>query len=144
MRYILFLLVYSASIFSQEKIEGAKNHDLRSPREVFSIVSQKNHFKLETTSTGQYNLGYYAHDKLVNSWKVSSEQAHLFDDDFADKFIAIKYEMNPSTQESCKWHYQLSMRGETQKICDDEKEKILIIKKFVDKLEERFSSSKKV
>lgn len=136
---VLILLFMSFSVASQTTVKGANNNDLRTAKEVFSITWNDFEYKLESSQLGHFNLNYYKKQKLVSTWKVDSMDAQGIDDDFADKFITLKYEMAHHAEKECSSLYQLRMRGEGQTVCELEKDKIKILEKFIEDLEKKFS-----
>lgn len=124
---------------AQKVPSGANNNDLRNSSELFSITSTNFVYRFESSVNGQFSLNYYEQSKLKGSWKVDTEAASKLDADFADRFIALKYEMQGMKNKKCSKKFSLSMRGEGQNICGSEKEKIKLLENFINDLKKRFS-----
>ncbi|MFT6632043.1 MAG: hypothetical protein ACJAS4_002005 [Bacteriovoracaceae bacterium] len=137
---VLFIIFTSGLAFSQEK---SNNNDLRIKREIFSIkeFSGKNHilYKLESSITGQFNILISKKNKIVSNKKVDTSEAQKMDDEFVDRFISFKYMMKARSKKKCQNSFFLSLRGEGQQICADEKAKIEKIKAFINTLKNKFS-----
>lgn len=136
----VLLILLSFSIYGQDK---SSNNDLRIKKEIFTIQEfEGKHIKLyrlESSINGQFNILIKRKKKILSNKKVDTEDAQKIDEDFVDKFISMKYIMKSRKGESCKNAFHLSLRGEGQMICQDEKEKIMKIKTFLANLKNNFS-----
>jgi hypothetical protein len=141
-KFILFFFVIFSigTVFGQEK---SSNNDLRIKKEIFSIkeFSSKGHilYQLEASITGQFNILITHKKTIVSNKKVDTTYAQKIDDEFVDRFISFKYMMKARSTEKCKDSFFLSLRGEGQMICTDEKVKIEKIKVFIKNLKNKFS-----
>ncbi|MEE2671540.1 MAG: hypothetical protein VYA54_07510 [Bdellovibrionota bacterium] len=136
---IFFLLLFSTQILAQVDAPSASNNDLRSNNLIFSLKDKAREWKLESSVAGQYHLVEMKGKKIIKVWKVDPKSAEELDTDFADKFLAIKYEMKVSKNKKCKAGFNLSMRGELEKVCDEEKEKMSLLNDFMKRLKKQFT-----
>lgn len=136
---IFFLLLFSTQILAQVPTPSASNNDLRSQNLIFSLKEKNREWKLESSVAGQYNLVELKGKEVIKVWKVDPQSAEKLDADFADKFIAIKYEMKVSKNKKCKAGFSLSMRGELEKVCHEEKEKMSLLNDFMKRLKKQFT-----
>lgn len=137
--FISLLIVFSFCAFAQDKTE---NTDLRAKKEIFSIKELgKNfeHYTLESSISGQFNISILKKEKLIDTKKIDTKFARSMDDEFVDKFISMKYIMKKQRKKDCKDTFLLSLRGEIQKICSSEKEKIDVLRVFIEKFKNHFS-----
>ncbi len=136
--FVIFLTL-SLLAMSQEKSD---NNDLRGQKRIFSISEKINKsniiYEMVSSSSGQFNFQIQKKNKVDKSVKVSGDEVRRVDDNFVDKFITLKYMMGKSSEKNCKKAYSLSLRGEKQKICTHEKEKIDMVKKIIRNLKESF------
>lgn len=139
----LLSLVLSIFCFFGFKTKKSSNNDLRGKKEIFSIkeVSKKRVtiYSLESSISGQYNIAITEKGKTISNKKVDTSDAQKMDDEFVDRFISFKYLMKARSQKKCQDSYFLSLRGEKQTICSDEKDKIDKIRVFINTLKNHFS-----
>lgn len=117
----------------------ADNNDLRSRQLVFSVEAQKEKYTLESSGSGEFSLSRHQGKKLVKVWKVDKDLAMKLDENFADQFIKLKYEMEAFAKKSCSMAFDLNMRGEEQQVCEGEDDKKTIIEKIITDIKNKFS-----
>lgn len=115
--------------------QKTQNNDLRSFKNMFEIRSleKKNlSYKLNVINSDQYIIIYGDNDE---SLRISSLSSEKIDNKFVSEFIKMKYSMTRSNKSICYEAYELVMRGEKQKICSDEINKLRMLKVITDELE---------
>ncbi|MAZ47018.1 MAG: hypothetical protein CME65_00555 [Halobacteriovoraceae bacterium] len=128
----------SSDLMAQDE-KRSSNDDLRSRQVIFSVSDKREKLSLESSGSGEFSLSKYKGEDLVKVWKVDRSVAQTMDDNFADKFIRLKYEMKAFEKKACSSIFDLEMRGEVQKICKGEKEKKDIIEKLIGEIKKKFS-----
>lgn len=137
---MLLLLITKSLGYAQER---TSNNDLRSKKTIFQIkkIDKKNNLEINLNSSisGQYSVEIQLDDSERKTNKVDVVTAQKLDDEFVDKFINFKYLMKERKGEGkCREIYSLDLRGESQKICADEKEKLTELDKLITKIKEKF------
>jgi hypothetical protein len=142
MRLCFVILVLLASAFSwaqhSDQPQKESAHDLRTQSILFSVeqVDSKKTFWLERS----VNEDYFIRMKNVGEesiQKIDSRQAKKIDMDFASRFLKCQYEL-PAVEGECKVTLRLSMKGETQDICQKDEKKSQEIMVVVQDLVKRF------
>lgn len=127
------LLFCSISAFANQNVQTS-NHDLRNDKELLSIK----HFQGVTStifkSFGDEYFYESIEDKSIDRYKISNIHAEQYDNFFVSQFIHLKYSMPTFSGKSCSKIYTLTMRGETQNICKQEKDKLTIMKQIIEKI----------
>lgn len=120
---------YAAS--HQEPRES--NEDLRGKKLKFTLKRLQDPllWELKATVLGHHSLEKLKGKKSVIR-RIASQEAEKLDQFFVDKFIHLKYVMPSFKGKSCEVMYQLSLRGDGQKICKQEKEKKKEVVKILD------------
>lgn len=137
-RAYFLLLLFSFFVCGQTHIPKemqTENNDLRTMDTLFVIKSLKNlqqSFKISIVNNAQNILSTLKGD---NQWRIATSGSEKIDTKFVSDFIKMKYSMKKREDIPCSKLYELEMRGETQVICDDEINKIKIIKKLIMNLE---------
>lgn len=122
----LFFLLSSAvfgQVESPEKLRTG-NNDLRGEKTVFKVKSHKKEhdsFALLETGEDQYMVDVSGGATRL---KVSRNFAQKADGEFVKSFIHLKYAMGKKTRGACDSLFTLTLRGEREDVCSDEKEKI--------------------
>lgn len=141
--FSVLLLITSITLSPSELLaqdeKRSSNDDLRSRQVIFSVAGNKERLSLESSGSGEFSLSKYKGEDLIKVWKVDRSVAQTMDENFADKFIRLKYEMKAFEKKTCSSIFDLVMRGEAQKICKGEKEKKDIIEKLIDEIKKKFS-----
>lgn len=139
MRFLLFCLLISSAI-AQHSEQPAKEDstDLRDQMVVFSIeeVGKDKKWYLER-SPSFTNVLRKIDDEKETVRKIDGRVAQLLDRDFASRFLKCQYEL-PSVEGDCKVTLRLTMKGETQDICEKDDKKSQEIRLFVEDLNKRF------
>ncbi len=112
--------------------------DLREETVIFSIeeVAKKKTWFLERSPSFTNVLRKVEkEDETVR--KIDGRVAQKLDRDFASRFLKCQYEI-PAVEGDCKVTLRLTMKGETQDICEKDDKKSQEILTFVEDLSKRF------
>lgn len=120
-KIVLFSVLIAQALANTPPKES--NIDLRSNREIFSILEEKGFkYVLEKSAANHFFLKRNK-GKVEELIKISNQKAQQIDDQFVAFFIDIKYMMESFSGKNCSIFYSLSMRGERSEICKKEKQK---------------------
>lgn len=140
MRFAFLFLIMSLSVRAQHASQPLKEsaNDLRVGIVMFSIedLDKKAEYWLERTA----NLDYFLRMKKGEDeriLKVDTRDAKKLDMDFASRFLKCEYELPPSA-EKCEVTLRLTMKGESQKICEKDEKKTQEMMPFLKALIARF------
>lgn len=114
------------------------NFDLRSEKILSSI---QKHGKVQVSYQILQGIGdeYFLDTRIAKKLeriKISNRDALQYDKYFVSKFIHLKYSLPSFKGKSCRKSFSLSMRGETQDICYEEKDKLVVMDQLVNKIKE--------
>jgi hypothetical protein len=140
---ILLILIFILPNFSLafNKQKKAKNNDLRHGKPVFTIEnSDKNStsYALLENNGKDHSLekSKAKSDSIVR--RISGTDATRIDELFVSVFVDMKYMMPAYKGKNCRTLFKLTMRGEEQTICKDEKDKLKKLETFVSSFEKEF------
>lgn len=135
---VLFAFITLAHAQHSEQPVAESNTDLRSQTILFSveIPDDKKTYLLERTASQDYFLRL-KEKKEETIKKVAGREAVRLDRDFASRFLKCQYEI-PSKEGECEVTLRLTMKGETQDICEKDEKKSREITAFVEELAKRF------
>lgn len=129
----IITLFFSTNLYAYKHLKTS-NYDLRSEVLILSIDSTDGSFHRLYQSVGdEFFLDKKAKDKSERI-RVSNITAAEYDKYFVSQFIHLKYSLPNFKGKNCSKSFTLSMRGETQDICKDEKEKLLVMEKVINKI----------
>ena len=94
------------------------------------LKDNQNGHRIEKRSS---NLNGKLNNKIVTR-RISTQVATLFDDEFVSLFFNAKYQLPNYAGSDCKSVYKLSMRGDKQIICSQEKNKVKNLDNFLTKI----------
>ena len=112
--------------------------DLRSQSVLFSMedVSAKKVVWLERTANLDYFLRFKnGNEELIR--KLASREGAKLDREFASRFLKCQYEIE-NTPGDCQVTLRLTMKGESQDICQKDDKKAQEITPFMSELQKRF------
>lgn len=140
MKFLIFTLLLTFAVHAQHSDQPQKesNSDLRSQSVIFSveIVKEEKTFWLERTA----NMDYFLRKKEKGEEtikKLDGRVAKKLDLDFASRYLKCQYEISDVPGE-CKVTLRLSLKGETQSICQKDEKKSQEILSFISELTKRF------
>ncbi len=112
--------------------------DLREETVLFSIeeVGQNKTWFLERSPSFTNVLRKKVKDEETVR-KIDGRIAQKLDRDFASRFLKCQYEI-PATEGDCKVTLRLTMKGESQDICEKDDKKSQEIRTFVEDISKRF------
>jgi len=139
----ILVFIFSCCLGSVYAQERTSNFDLRTQKTIFQIkkIEGKNseQINLKSSISGQYSVDHKLNTQSQMAKKIDIVTAQKLDDEFVDKFINFKYLSKERTgKEKCIEIYFLDLRGETLKICSDEKAKVNELDKMIVKIKEEF------
>jgi len=129
---IILTMITSCLAFAQLSPKKIKNSNFRTnKKEILSIAYTSNNkeynLNISKTTAGQFYLQQKEDSKITKSLKLDSDKAMSIDEQFADKFILIKYMMNTKVKNKCNDFYKLFMHGEDYQVCSDDKERMSVV-----------------
>lgn len=130
-------LTFAHAQYSEQPAKES-NADLRSQTAMFSIEipGDKKTYTLERTASSDYLLRLKA-KKDESIKKVAGREALRMDRDFAARFLRCQYEI-PAKEGECEVTLRLTMKGETQDICEKDDKKTQEMESFITELATRF------
>ncbi len=137
---ILFILLFSMTVMAQHSEQPVKedNTDLRDQTVMFKIeeVGNKRSWTLERSPsfTNVIRRSVKGEEEIR---KIDGRIAQKLDREFAMRFLKCQYEL-PVGEGQCKVMLRLSMKGESQEICEKDDKKSQEIQAFLDELSKRF------
>ncbi len=137
---ILFILLFSMTVMAQHSEQPVKedNTDLRDQTVMFKIeeVGNKRSWTLERSPsfTNVIRRSVKGEEEIR---KIDGRIAQKLDRDFAMRFLKCQYEL-PVGEGQCKVMLRLSMKGDSQEICEKDDKKSQEIQAFLDELSKRF------
>jgi hypothetical protein len=135
---VFFLLMTSALAQHSEQPVKENSSDQREEIVVFSIeeVGKNKTWYLESSPSFTNVLRIKEKDEeLVR--KIDGREAQKLDRDFAARFLKCQYEI-AAVDGDCKVTLRLTMKGESQDICEKDDRKSQEIAPFVEDLSKRF------
>lgn len=135
---VFFLIMTSAMAQHSDQPVKEDSSDLREETVIFSIeeVSKKKTWFLERSPSFTNVLRKLEKDDETVR-KIDGRVAQKLDRDFASRFLKCQYEI-PAADGECKVTLRLTMKGETQDICEKDDKKSQEILTFVEDLSKRF------
>jgi hypothetical protein len=141
MQLLFFNLLISLAVFAQHEAQPQKENasDLREGVQIFRISDLKNERQvwLERTLSLDYFLRMKISDNAEQIQKITTKEGKKLDSEFASRFLKCQYEFPPSP-EGCEVTLRLSMKGETQVVCDKDEKKAQEMMPFLQQLLKRF------
>ena len=139
---LIVIFVLSSFVWAQTP-KKISNNDLRSSKAKYffhikEMKKMKRFYLLEVNNGGEYNLKFFSEGKLLKNQKIARSDADRLDQLFADKFIALKYEMAPPPKK-CQLSFELKMRDEVYSVCKLETKKIEILEQIMNDMKKIFS-----
>ncbi|MEX1099235.1 MAG: hypothetical protein WEB87_02345 [Bacteriovoracaceae bacterium] len=138
--FLFFVAPIQAQVKEAERLR-TDNNDLRGEKALFKVEShRKSNESLTLLMTGddQYMVDFPEEKASKSSRvKVSNEVAKKVDGEFVKKFIHFKYVLKRKKSKNCRSVFTLFMRGEEQKVCDDEEAKISQLVGIVESLKNK-------
>lgn len=135
---VFFLLVTSAVAQHSEQPLKEDSSDLREEQVIFSIEEvgkNKTWFLERSPSFTNVLRKVEKDDETVR--KIDGRVAQKLDRDFASRFLKCQYEI-ATVEGDCKVTLRLTMKGESQDICEKDDKKSQEITPFVEDLSKRF------
>lgn len=135
---LFFILIHSAMAQHSDQPVKEDSTDLREEVVLFSIeeVGKETTWILERSPSFTNVIRKTEKDKEVVR-KIDGRVAQKLDRDFASRFLKCQYEI-PNAEGQCKVTLRLTMKGETQDICNKDDRKSQEINAFVEDLNKRF------
>lgn len=137
--FIVLLLIIASTVLAQNsQPQKESSEDLRSGIVMFSLedISNEKTIWLERTQGLDYFLKIKIEDE-EKIQKVTTKDAKVLDAHFASRFLKTLYEF-PASETGCKVTLRLTMKGETQEICNKDDKKTQEMTPFFKDLEKRF------
>lgn len=135
---VFFLFMTSAMAQYSEQPVKEDSSDLREETVIFSIEEvgkNKTWFLERSPSFTNVLRKTEKNDETVR--KIDGRVALKLDRDFASRFLKCQYEI-ATVEGDCKVTLRLTMKGETQDICEKDDKKSQEIAPFVEDLSKRF------
>ena len=135
---VFFFLMTSAIAQHSEQPVKEDSTDLREEIVLFSIEEvgkNKTWFLERSVSETNVIRKKEKDDEVVK--KIDGRVAQKLDREFATRFLKCQYEIS-AVEGECKVTLRLTMKGETQEICEKDEQKSQEIASFVEDLSKRF------
>lgn len=133
------ILFFSSNVFAYKHLKTS-NYDLRTKSKLLSIKNSDGSLhEIHKSVSDEYFLDKKEKTKKVERIKISNVSAEDFDNFYVSMFINLKYSLPAFTGKNCSNLYTLSMRGETQKICKSEKEKLSVMTIIMNKIKKIYT-----
>lgn len=139
MKFLIICFIIAAPAFAQhsEQPLAESNSDLRGQQVLFSAMDEDDEFKLERSSNFEYFLSSGEKGKEVRR-KIDRKEAETLDKEFAGLFIKSMYEF-PAYEGKCSDAWNLKMKGDVHKICEEDEQRYQLFRNFVKPLRKKHS-----
>ena len=140
MKMLLILILAAPMVFAQhsEQPVAESNSDLRGQSVLFSMETPEGDVvSLIKSSSFEYFL-LAGEKKEEEKKKIDAKAAQGLDLEFASLFIKAMYEL-PAYEGKCKKKWDLKMKGDEQKICQEDEQRHQLFQKFIDPLRKKYS-----
>ena len=140
MKILLLILILSSQVFGQhsEQPQAESNSDLRGQSVLFSIETPEKEIVLLERSNNYEYFFVSGEKKEEVKKKIDAKEAQAIDREFAGIFIKAMYEI-PAYEGRCKKSWDLKMKGDEQKICQEDEQRRQLFENFLKPLRKKHS-----